>query len=369
VQGFYGAQNLGDDVMLTVLLHWIREQGLEPTILAENATRVAHDFGVRAVQKVPLLGQWGWPHVWRDGRARAVLQAVARTDVLVVGGGDLIRDDRGWKNFSYTMETIVLALVLGKPVYLINVGVGRPQTPYGRIVMRHVLPRVKRALVRDIRSEEVYAMLGASDRCVRDRDAGFYLPDLLGIAPTPSPSPSAPRAKSVVVSLTAGRHYQAHYAFDESEVMALAGALDVLVERTGARVTFRAFHAGTGQDGELHRRVIAQMRQSRFTDSPEWSSDPSTVLREMQAADLVIGMRLHACILGAALGRPVAALPYDVKVDELVRQESQIRPVAPQLLRDPARLAEMLCDLMAGADGPAPPRVRWSESALSGIII
>jgi len=40
----------------------------------------------------------------------------------------------------------------------------------------------------------------------------------------------------------------------------------------------------------------------------------------MSAMDLVVGMRLHACVFGLAHARPVLALSYDEKVRKQMRQ-------------------------------------------------
>jgi polysaccharide pyruvyl transferase CsaB len=362
VQGFYGAGNLGDDVMLTVLLGWLRSQGIQPTVLAENAARVERTFHVPAVQKVPLLGQWGWPANWLDGSAAAVVRRIAAHDALVLGGGDLLRDDRGWKNFFYSMETVLLALALRKPLYLVNVGLGRPRTRYGRWAMRFMLRRARFVLVRDRRSVDVCAEFGGADRCREDRDIGFYLPDLL---PPLRPKTAPAAAPQIVVALRAGAEHQSYYPFGAAEVESLARALDIAVTRTGALVRFLPFQGGPQADAALHERVAERMRHRERSELLEWTDDLRSMLDTMQDSHLIVGMRLHACILGLALGRPVVALPYDVKVDEFVSQEPSVRAVRTEVLRDPDRLAELILGSLSQPDATAAPRYRWADSELS----
>ena len=107
------------------------------------------------------------------------------------------------------------------------------------------------------------------------------------------------------------------------------------------------------------------MRHRERAELLEWTDDLRSMLDTMQDSHLIVGMRLHACILGLALGRPVVALPYDVKVDEFVSQEPSVRAVRTEVLRDPDRLAELILGSLSQPDATAAPRYRWADSELS----
>ena len=130
--GYYGARNLGDEMMLFCLRRWLNKQSIEITLLCENSRDAEARFHLAAVENLPLLFEWAWRYVWLYGNAFRLLNEFRKSDGLVFGGGDLIRDDRGWRVFLYAMEKIFLALLLRKPVYLLNVGIGKPSTSYGK---------------------------------------------------------------------------------------------------------------------------------------------------------------------------------------------------------------------------------------------
>ena len=102
--GYYGVGNLGDEMMLFCLKEWLERQGFALTVLSECPAEVSAIDGLPAIENCPLLGEWAWRTSWLRGGAGRVTRAIARSDVFIVGGGDLIRDDLGWRTFFYTME-------------------------------------------------------------------------------------------------------------------------------------------------------------------------------------------------------------------------------------------------------------------------
>src|SRR5579885_3086022 len=170
LMGYYGAHNLGDDMMLFCLQKWLARQQVSITVLSECPEEIQRSFVLPAVRNVPLLGEWSWVDAWLRGRALRVVRAILGHDGLIVGGGDLIRDDRGWRTFLFTLEKILLAILFRKPVYLVNVGIGRPHTSLGRRLLAWALPRCRKIIVRDQRS---------LDLCREFHAPAKYAPDIV----------------------------------------------------------------------------------------------------------------------------------------------------------------------------------------------
>src|SRR5262252_3888065 len=161
LMGYYGAHNLGDEMMLRCLRQWLEAQGVAVSVLSENPQQVEDEHGLPAIRNWPLLGEWSWRGAWLKGGALEVLRAIANHDALIVGGGDLVRDDLGWRGFFFPMEKVFAALLQRKKVYFVNVGLGRPQTRYARRLLRWALPRAEQVIVRDQRSISVCRECGA----------------------------------------------------------------------------------------------------------------------------------------------------------------------------------------------------------------
>ena len=147
--GYYGARNLGDDMMLYCLAKWLQGQEADITVVSECPRDTRERFNLKAVQNAPLFFEWGWKHYWGEGIAGRLVGHIRRTDALVVGGGDLIRDDKGWRTFFYTVEKIIVALMFGKPVYLVNIGITRCQQNYSSRILKTIIRKCRCIVARD----------------------------------------------------------------------------------------------------------------------------------------------------------------------------------------------------------------------------
>lgn len=313
--GYYGARNLGDEMMLHHLLPWLRDQNVQVTVVSESPAMTEEQFATPAMPNAPLLGQWSWFDSWFRGRAAKLLRAIRTVDCLVVGGGDLIRDDAGWRTFSYTLEKIVLAILWKKPVYLVNVGIGQPQTRHGRLVLKWVLPRCRRIIVRDQRSLQLCKELRATAHL-------DWAPDIAlqrWRGPGPELAEAPPREPYVVVSLRANPNVHGRFPFGPDRVRALAGALDYLVNQHRLSIRFIPFQSIPElDDNRTHHQVREHMTRAERTTIQEWKKNPAEVADQFRSASLVVAMPLHAAVLAVASETPCVVLPYDIKVDEFV---------------------------------------------------
>ena len=324
LMGYYGAGNLGDDMMLFCLQKWLARQNVQITVLSEFPDEVRRSFGLPALRNVPLLGEWSWVDAWLRGKALRVARDILGHDGLIVGGGDLIRDDRGWKVLLFTMEKIILAILLGKPVYLVNVGIGRPHTGLGRRLLAWALPRCRKIIVRDQRS---------LDLC-RDFHAPVeYVPDIVLSLEQFLDEPVAPAAGKpyAVVCLRTDPNVFRQFAFGEEQIRALTGILDHLADRHGFDIVFLPFQSA---DNQMHVRIAARMRHTGRATVRPWSGNLAEVARCVAGACCVVAMRLHAAVLAAAFHRPCILLPYDHKVAEFGRQMHAAHAVLPENLED-----------------------------------
>jgi polysaccharide pyruvyl transferase WcaK-like protein len=93
----------------------------------------------------------------------------------------------------------------------------------------------------------------------------------------------------------------------------LAGAVDHLAGRHGARVAFLPL--GGPPDAEVSTTIIRRCASTPVL-LPDYALGQAAQV--IGRASLVIGMRLHALIIAARLGVPFLALPYDPKVTALL---------------------------------------------------
>jgi polysaccharide pyruvyl transferase CsaB len=302
--GYYGQGNLGDDLMLSCLSTWLSDQGVSITVGSENPQGVTAPCGRPVVQNVPLLGEWEWRSTWLHGGAARLLSAMRRHDLIILGGGDLIRDDHGWRTFAFSIEKIAAARLLGKPVALLNVGIGTPSTAYGRATLGWALRQCARVIVRDQRSVDVCAEAGVE---------AVFLPDIVLTLPSSVPAHTDNRLPYIAVCMRDG-----WCSMSEFQIGTLASILDGISERTGLQTAFIPFQKGIDEaDYGLHQRLAHKMRTA--CQVFQWSGDIPELVSRISNATAVLAMRLHASVMAVAYEKPCVAIPYDHKIREFAR--------------------------------------------------
>lgn len=312
--GYYGARNLGDDMMLHCILQWLAMQGMGVTVVSEDPPETEKRFSVPVVRNVALLGQWGWRDSWFRGHALRLIRMIRSNDLLVVGGGDLIRDDKGWRTLWYTIEKIIVALMFGKKVYLLNIGIVAPVTVIGKMLLRFVLKRCSKIIVRDESSFRTCIQSGNRGSCILQPDIVLSLPSFLGEG---YPAAAKNDAPYILVCLRMEPNDFGTYPYGEKEIAVLASALDEVCLHSGAKVVFLPFQYDRNNDDNLiHHKIVQKMRRRESAGVEEWSSDLLRLTGLFRGASCVVAMRLHAAVLAVAYRRPVVVMPYDRKVTE-----------------------------------------------------
>ena len=72
--GYYGFDNLGDELICKSLCYWLKDQGVEVTVLSQNPLHTARAFEVHAVDRRNPI---------------KVFQAISHADLFISGGGGL----------------------------------------------------------------------------------------------------------------------------------------------------------------------------------------------------------------------------------------------------------------------------------------
>ena len=343
--GYYGARNIGDELMLLCLNRWLERQNIRTTVGAIEAREVERLHGLPALQDLPLLFQYAWVDVWLRGKGFELLRRMRDADVILAGGGDFIRDDRGWKHFSSSIEKLITGSLMGKPVGLVNVGIGWPQTNYGNRWLRSALRRCSRIIVRDRRSYDLAKRLAWDHRPHSRSTSLCACANFLGV------NPSGRRlvdGRYIVVALRSNPNVYKQYAVDEPRLRSIAAALDSIAIRHGYKIVFVPFHGGVEDDNAIHRSIVGMMRQRDAAVIRDWTMDVQELVDIFSGAETTVAMRLHAAILALAVGRDCTVLPYDQKVRELCSEMRLQHVVEADSLDDPESFARSIENSMGG---------------------
>jgi polysaccharide pyruvyl transferase CsaB len=313
--GYYGACNLGDELMLCQLKDWLENQGVSIEVLAENADCVARQHRMSATQNVPLLGEWALADAWLRGKALRVIRKLQECDIVIGGGGDCIRDDvSGWRQFGYAIEKYVFALLLGKKIALLNVGLREPRSRYASRILSWVLSRSSLTVVRDAASFR-YAVAAGGQNVQ-------YAPDIVSTLPLCfRPSGERSRRPYLLICLRQPQHYGLP-GFSDDCLDTIAQSLDSFLFKHNLDAIFlpcQSLHSNF-DDNLAHRNIVCRMAMRGRARILDYTEDITRVTELFSNASMVVGMRLHAAILAVAYGRPCVAVSYDRKLDEFCTQ-------------------------------------------------
>ncbi len=316
-----GMMHIGDEAMFEALRDEMLARGVELVGVSSEPAESAERYGVDTVSRIGFAGLSRDAANQRmrqvvaaakhpssrlvDDPARAVIDAVAATDgVVVAGGGNLASR---WPVHIYERVTLAaIAGELGRPVVVTGQTLGPDLIEGDRALLSRALRAARLVGVRETTSLALARDLGVDARLGVD-DASF-----LGDRDprtVDDPDASGPRSGVLVsLSLSLGG------APRNETVARIARLIDQAAGLAGEPV---AFHAHFGPldpsspargDAVLHDEVRARMTgPSRVIPT----GDPRAAARLARSSALLITGRYHPAVFAAPAGVPVVGLVAD----------------------------------------------------------
>ena len=282
--GYYGMGNGGDEALLASLLQMLPSQ-VTPLVLSGNPEETRRRYGVEACPRKSAV---------------AVLAALKQSDVFIWGGGSLMQDATSALNPFYYGGLMGLAQGMGLKTIAWAQGIGPLQRRQSRWLAKRALKGCAAVSVRDRASAELLA--------------GWRIPNWL--APDPVWAlQSEPvsglwdlHAPRVAVAL------RAHRWLTAERLERLTQALINFQKATQTCLLLLPFQPKVDL-------AIAQSIQSQLPGPNKLFclADPKQLKGVFRGVEMVIGMRFHALVMGAAEGCRCFGLSYDPKVSQLIR--------------------------------------------------
>lgn len=303
--GFYGAPNVGDEVLLDVAIHRVRELGGEPVVASIDpaVTSAMHD--VEAVQ---------------FGNLGRVVSALAHCDLLIMGGGGIFQDHHPFQlegaylpyanDIAGYARPLLAAAQLGIPSVIWGHGVGPLRRPDARMLVREIFQQAARVSVRDPDSQALLAQVGVNRPVVVAPDPGWLFSHYHPLpAATEAQAGASTRVLAVVVREWAKGSWKEP----------LAAALKAVVP-AGWRICWVSFQSPAAESAVISdlplidelRAMVGDVHQSEVVSPPT----PEAAWELLAGCDAVFSMRLHASILAIQAGVPTCGLEYDEKLTQ-----------------------------------------------------
>jgi polysaccharide pyruvyl transferase CsaB len=346
--GYYGAPNVGDELLLAALARQVEARGGEFVALSNNPAYTREKSGIEAVDYFNL-GEVG--------------RALAKSDLLVFGGGGIFQDhhpfnvealyDPTENDIAAYARIFYMARQFGLRTAIWAHGVGPLSQPKAQAVVKDVFDHVDDVTLRDQGSLALLRSLGVTREIGIGADPGWsYVADrasrteAAAFAP-PGIEALAGRKKLAIIA----RLWEFSHDWEEKLIAALRETLTP--DWSVVWVGFQWSESAREQTSD--RAFLESMQRQLGSGIPGIVVDrltPDEALSVLRQCDAAFSMRLHASIMTIASNIPTAALEYDRKMTLAHDMAGMPADLRLQLTDDQARFSRTLRRL-SSADEPA----------------
>lgn len=312
IAGWFGSDNLGDELILRALTRRLRARGVQP---------VAISIDMDSTERIHRIGAI---HHRSPFDTRRLERSMRGMDALVVTGG-LIQTETSIWNVPFHATRMRSARLI--PGCAVGLGVGRVASPIAVAIARRALSRLAPIVVRDHDSADRLLGWGLDDvRVGSDAVIGEQVdpvdpedsicvilrpPNRQGIGTAASKASAPPSA---------------------SRSAALAEALGAISDATGLSIRMVAFQES--RDTAVHRAVADHLGSRAELYAPGLEN----VLAEVGRSRLVVTMRYHGAVAALLHGRPAVLLDYSPKMASLAAEGGRWAPLVTPLQPEPDRM-------------------------------
>lgn len=337
ISGYYGFDNSGDEAVLWSILTALEAEAermripIRPIVLSADPAVTSKRYGVEAIERMS---------------PKAIIRALRQSSGLISGGGSLLQDVTGWKTIPYYIGVMRLAMLLRKPVFVYAQGIGPVERPTFHRMIRKTLEKCAYVSVRDEQSAKLLQSFGlerTEPALVADPVLGVSLEQWRKIEPAPHDGDEKRLqrlAERKIVGISVRK-----WSEDQADLVAIAEACVRLAATEDVQFRLLPFHEP--DDLEASEYVLAHMQKlmkerSRSNQAEQTQSKqvfpgnndrssldvtivradvhPASMIEQVGACDLLVGMRLHSLIYAANQRVPMIGISYDPKVDHFLER-------------------------------------------------
>ena len=269
ISGYIGFDNFGDEAIAGVLTGMLKKNNAEKiTVISSNPEKTSELYGVNSVKMLDFI------------------KPILECDCLISGGGSLLQDVTSLKSLIYYLAIIMTAKTFGKKVKIFAQGFTPFRTKIGKFLTGFVLKHCNEISVRDEKSQNLLKEMGVESKLVCDPVFGIEVPKTqkngVGIQLRSFDRLSEEFVETLI------QETKKMFPDKEIKLISLQDSLDLPVLQ------------GKGN-------VISGLNVKE-------------VIEEISGLEYLIGMRFHACLIGAKAGVKVLGLNYDIKVETLAKK-------------------------------------------------
>ena len=312
IRGYYGRDNLGDELMKDIFVHELRDPKLRLFIMNSAPESLRRECGLETPEDLITGGVPSFPHAVRR------FFRIVSAELFVYGGGTIITDKHGCFHLLENGVYFFARRLLGKKSLLISVGATGFKSRIGLFLARNLIRFSSFAYIRDESSYRLLRkLLGKTKRLVQSADMVLLADSVIPLA-----GDTLPEKK---IGLCLMPYYKATYHREEQD----AGLLSSLVEqireihRHMPDYAFSLIPIQYGENSDMDA-VFSERVCSALCDELQIRLDggksSEEKIRALADCEYVISMRLHALMLAKQMGRKVFAIDHNEKIGYFIQR-------------------------------------------------
>lgn len=350
VAGWFGSDNLGDELILRSLIESFRARDAEPVVISIDSDRTRRDHAAAAVtHRSP-------------GQSPALRRTLSDVEGMAVAGGIIQSETSPW-NIPFHTSRLRAGARAGCAMAAVGMGVGHVHGPIGRSLGRRSLARFDRLVVRDAGSARRLRRWGLDDAVVGADPALALRPEPVNPDDTMCVILRPPNRRGLRTAAGKARKTTGQApALDR-----IARAIDEAAAATGLAPRFVAFQAS--RDGPLHDQVAQRLAAAAEVVTPTLD----TVVAEVARSRLVVTMRYHGAIVALVQDRPAVIVDASPKMASLAAEGEGWAPRLDLAQFEAGRLAAAAAEALEArtrrseARGALSERLAVNDAALDAL--
>lgn len=286
IAGSYGASNIGDEVMLEMILKHLPKASQKYVLSGGvSDTKKRHQKADKIASHLPFGVRSFLSFKWLKS-----FYLLQKSDVVLLGGGGLFVDDYSKKAVPLWAWHVFWFWIFQKPVILFANSVGPLKTKRGKKWTKWAIGKCQKIIVRDPLSEQLVKNLAPNTPVVLGVDLAFLHPPIL----------ESKKQKKLAINL---RHW-------EMDFSPIAGLIKQKKEE-GYEVVLMG----------MEKKDI-DVLDALDLEGVEiiYPTDFKALCKHLSSCEVAVGMRLHFLIAAMLSGCKVAGISYSQKVEGILRE-------------------------------------------------
>ena len=290
--GYYGKQNLGDDLILAELCKYIQKSAPDADITVfsdeQNPEKVCNSGTIQCCPR----------------SAKALLRASVTQDILICGPGGLM-PQRGTGKLLLWIVLAMIMRIRRKSLLFLGLGIGQQN-------FEHAIDRFLLKILVNLSREFVVRQKGVNDalktqKVLETADVVFAVEQENIMEKQP---------KSIVFSFAS---VFGNLAGDECcrFVANMAKTAETLL---ASGYTIHLVEFTKDRDMHLYRQLLQHLSNTENVVIHPYEGNPYSMIQVFQKAQLCICMRFHSLVLAAVTHTPCCVIAYSDKMDDVAQR-------------------------------------------------